>query len=119
MKNYAEVLERFCENFLSSAIKLQDVLWELTAEDDYRFNRFIAPPVESCLKCDGSLAMHNQPSKVIVYGSTGPLPASKITLECKHCKTTYGVGNFSDADLGGSNKYSNENFEGQSGESSM
>ena len=70
----------------------------LTEEKDYRYNKFISPPVESCLKCDESLTMHNQPSKAIVHGTTGPLPASKVTLECKNCKTTYGIGHFSDED---------------------
>ena len=32
VQNFAEVLERFCQNFLSSNLQLQDVLWELTAE---------------------------------------------------------------------------------------
>lgn len=106
VKNYAEILERCCNDFLSSTLDLQDVLWELTAEDDYRFNKFIAPPVESCLKCDESLSMHNRPSKAIVYGSAGPLPASKITLQCRHCETIYGVGNYSDES--GRHFYANE-----------
>ena len=40
--------------------------------------------------------MHSSPTKVIVHGSTGPLPASKLALECKECKTTYGIGHFTD-----------------------
>ena len=96
VQKYAEVLVHFCHNFLSSSLQLQDVLWELTAEGEYRFNKFLAPPVESCLKCDETLGMHNCPSKAIVYGSSGPLPASKINLEYKHCKTQYGIGHFSD-----------------------
>lgn len=40
--------------------------------------------------------MHNQLTNAIVYGATGTLPASKFTLECKACKTSYGVGHFSD-----------------------
>ena len=95
-KTYAEFLERYCRNFLSADIALGDVLWTLTEEKDCRYNQFISPPVESCLKCDKSLTMHNQPSKATVHGATGQLPASKITLECKNCKTTYGIGHFSD-----------------------
>lgn len=95
-KTYSEFLERYCKNFLSSSIALGEVLWTLTAEKDCRYNKFISPPVESCLKCDESLTMHNQPSKAIVHGAAGPLPASKITLECKDCKTTYGICHFSD-----------------------
>ena len=93
VQKYAEVLERFCQNFLFSTLQLQDVLWKLTAEGEYRYNQFIAPPVESCLKCDEALGMHNRPSKAVVFGSGGPLLASKITLECK---IQYGVGHFSD-----------------------
>ena len=95
-KTYAEFLERYCRNFLSADIALGDVLWTLTEKKDCRYNQFISPPVESCLKCDKSLTMHNQPSKATVHGATGQLPASKITLECKNCKTTYGIGHFSD-----------------------
>jgi len=36
--------------------------------------------------------MHNQLSKAIVHGDTGPFPASKITLECKKAKITYFLG---------------------------
>lgn len=96
VKSYVLVVERFCPTFLSSTLDIGDILWELSGESEYRFNRFITPPVESCLKCEETLSMHNQPSKAIVHGVTGPLPASKVTLECKSCKTTYGVGHFSD-----------------------
>ena len=95
-KTYSEFSERFCKNFLSSSIVLGELLWTLTAEKDCCYKKFISPHVESCLKCNESLTMHNQPSKAIVHGAAGPLPAIKITLECKDCKTTYGICHFSD-----------------------
>ena len=94
--SYVEVLERFCRNFLTTALELGDILWELSGESAYRFNKFISPPVELCLKCDKTLVMHNQPSKAVVHGATGPLPATKVTLQCKTCKTSYGISHFTD-----------------------
>lgn len=96
VRRYLELLEQFCKTFLSSCLELGEIPWKLTEEKDCRFNKFISPPVECCLKCDESLIMHNRPTNPIVYGATGPLPASKVTLECKACKITYGVGHFSD-----------------------
>lgn len=92
-----DFLERYCKNFLTSSFALGDNLWTLTGEKDYAYNKFISPPVESCLKCDEPLRMHNRPTEATVHGPTGPLPSSKITLECKDCKTTYGIGHFTDA----------------------
>ena len=96
VQQYVLMLEVYCPNFLSSVLDFTDALWMLTEESSYRYNKFIAPPVETCLKCENALSMHNLPSKAVVYGATGPLPASKITLECRRCKINYGVGNFAD-----------------------
>lgn len=94
---YARIMERcssvFCASF---KFELDDSLWELTGEGSYHYNRFIVPPVESCLHCDNALAMNNMPSKAIVYGTTGPLPATKVMLCCNRCKTSYGIPFFSD-----------------------
>lgn len=86
VQKFAQLLEQFCKKFLSSSLELGEILWKLTEERDCCFNKFISPPVECCLKCDDSLLTHNQPTKAIVYGATGPLPATKITLECKPSK---------------------------------
>ena len=94
---YARIAERCCSVFCTSfKFELDDSLWELTGEGVYHYNRFIVPPVESCLHCDNALAMNNMPSKAIVYGTTGPLPATKVTLCCNRCKTSYGIAFCSD-----------------------
>lgn len=65
VQRYSELLESFCKNFLSSSLELGEILWQLTGEKDCRFNKFISPPVECCLKCDESLSMHNRPTDAI------------------------------------------------------
>jgi len=58
VRRYSELLETFCKN-LSSSLELGEILWQLTGENDCRFNKFISPPDKCCLKCDESLIMHN------------------------------------------------------------
>ena len=95
-KSSFEFLKRYCPKCLSSSVALGDILWSLTGDNGCHFTKFITSLVESCLKCEERLQMHNNPTKAIVHGSMGPLPASKITLECKECITTYGIGHFTD-----------------------
>ena len=87
-KTSCNFLEHYCKNFLTSSFTLGDYLWTLTGERDYRYNKFISLPGEFCLKCEEPLQMHNQQTKATVHGPTGPLPASKISHECKDCKRT-------------------------------
>ena len=96
VQRYVQMLERCCPNFLLSSLDITETLWTLTEERGYRYNKFIAPPVETCLNCDNALSMHNLPSKAVIYGAKGPLPASKITLQCRRCQIIYGVGNYTD-----------------------
>ena len=92
----AEILERCCPVFSSRKISLDDSLWKLTEEGTYNYNRFIGPPVQSCLACEGALVMKNSPSKAVVYESMEPKPATKVTLVCNSCKTTYGLSSYHD-----------------------
>ena len=96
VKSSFEFLEQYCPKFLSSSIALEDILWSLTGDNCCHFNKFVITPEESCLKCEQRIQMHSSPTKVIAHGSTGPLPASKLALECKECKTTYGIGHLTD-----------------------
>lgn len=96
VKQYAEILEGYCPSFCQFEFELSDTLWKVTGEGKFRFNKFITPPIQSCLSCHENLTMHRQPTDAIVYGNTGPLPASKITLECRNCNMKYGVGSYSD-----------------------
>ncbi|XP_068734584.1 uncharacterized protein [Montipora capricornis] len=54
---YAHIMER-CSSVFGASFKfeLDDSLWELTGEGSYHYNRFIVPPVESCLHSDNALA---------------------------------------------------------------
>jgi hypothetical protein len=40
--------------------------------------------------------MHNDPSKATLFTSEGPIPCSKISLECRDCSIKYGVANYSE-----------------------
>ena len=93
---FAEILERCCPAFSSREFSLNDSLWKLTKEGSYNYNRFIGPPIQSCLACKNTLVMKNSPSRAIIYESTGPQPATKITLVCNSCKTTYGLTGYQD-----------------------
>ena len=95
VQKYAGILERCCQSFSSSALGIDDALWDLTGEGNTRYNRFIAPPVQYCLTCDTGLTVYNPSSNAIVFEVTGPLPATKITLECRNCNTKYGICYFS------------------------
>ena len=96
VRQYADILQRYCPSYCQFKFDQGDTLWKLTGEGKFRFNKFITPPVESCLSCHGSLTMHRQPTNAVVYGSTGPYPASKIALECGSCNMKYGIGSYSD-----------------------
>lgn len=91
---YVEILETYCPNFLK---KLSLEFWDLTKSENVNFNKFLMPPVKTCLRCSKSLAMRNYPAKVKLFTTEGPLPCSKITLECRNCSCVYGLYNYSDS----------------------
>ena len=93
---FAEILERCCPVYSSRKFSLSDSLWKLTEEGSYNYNRFIGPPIQSCLACEDTLVMKNSPSRAIINESTGPQPATKVTLVCNICKTTYGLTGYHD-----------------------
>ena len=92
---HVNFMESNCAKFLSSKGSLDESqLWEMCEGERYRFTKFLAPPVSSCLSCEGNLSMHNRPSKAKVFTLEGPIPASKITLECRNCKISYGIARY-------------------------
>lgn len=93
---FAEILQRCCPVFSSREFSLNDSLWKLMEEGSYNYNRFIGPPIQSCLACKDMLVMKNSPTRAIIYESTGPQPATKVTLVCNGCKTTYGLTGYHD-----------------------
>ena len=92
----ADIFERCCPVLSSREFSLDDSLWNLTKRGRYNFNRFLGPPIQWCLACEGSLVMKNSPSKAIVYELTGPKPATKVTLVCNGCKRIYGLSGYND-----------------------
>lgn len=95
---YVSFLEKYCTEFLCSPEVLpHDKLWKLCENGGYRYTKFLSPPTKSCLNCGEGITMHNPPSKAKLFTLQGPIPASKITLERKGCKISYGITQFTDS----------------------
>lgn len=92
---YVKFMETHCPCFLSKQDHLAD-FWTLTEKEHTPFNKFLTPPVRTCRRCQGLLTMRNYPAKVKLFTTDGPIPCSKITLECRGCSCVYGVCNFTD-----------------------
>lgn len=85
-------MESYCVQFLSMGEPLeQNKLLEISKRSKYRLTKFLAPPVRTCLCCEGNLTMHNWPTRARLFSLEGPVPASKIALECRNCKISYGL----------------------------
>ena len=67
---------------------------------------YLAPPVNSCLKCQAHLHVHNEPVRVICYTPDGPLIALKLTLRCKGCGLNYRYDQYGSPSNGGYRYYS-------------
>ena len=93
--DYVKFIETHCRSFLSKQDNL-DHFWTLTVKEDMPFNKFLTPPLRTCLRCEKLLTMQNYPAKVKIFTTDGPIPCSKITLECRSCSCVYGACNFSD-----------------------
>ena len=93
--DYVKFIETHCRSFLSKQDNMDDI-WTLTKKENIPFNRFLTPPIRTCLRCQKLLTMQNYPAKVKIFTTDGPIPCSKISLECRNCSCVYGVCNFSD-----------------------
>ena len=92
-------LESYCPEFLSmkaSTTATNTNVWDLSKREQINFNKFLTPPISNCLRCHKQLSMHNDPSKATLFTSEGPIPCSKISLECRDCSIKYGVANYSE-----------------------
>lgn len=107
VRTYVQFLEKYCNQFCSTnhGQLFSDYVWEANDKDN-RFSKFVVPPVDSCVSCGKLLTMHNMPTKAVVYGISGPEPASKVTLECRHCHIHYGISNYLDQTGTGRHFYS-------------
>ena len=88
---YVNFLESFCLNFIAFRPLPKEQLWNMCEGGKYNFTTFLSPPVSTCLRCERDITMHNPPSKAKVFTLEGPIPATKIILECRSCKTSYGI----------------------------
>lgn len=92
-------MESNCVQFLSMGEPLEENnLWEISERSEYHLTKFLAPPVSTCLSCEGNLTMHNWPTRARLFSLEGPVPASKITLECRNCKISYGIARYTHDD---------------------
>ncbi len=92
---YVKFVETYCPIFLSEK-KDGDNLWKLTQTKDLPYNKFLTPPVATCFQCQKDLTLRNNPSKAKLFTLDGPIPCTKITLECRPCSHVYGICNYSD-----------------------
>lgn len=92
---YVRFAETYCSSFLSELKECKSHLWGLTQKENMPFNKFLTPPVTTCLQCQKKLSLRNYPSKAKLFTQEGPIPCSKVTLECRDCSHVYGICNYS------------------------
>jgi hypothetical protein len=82
LDSYLTFFERHCRQFIDSNSLNKEHIFSAfqKASDRLSASMFLSPPVNSCLSCDGSLTMHNSPSSARLYGMSGPVAVSKVTL---------------------------------------
>ena len=95
-ETYVKFIETYCPVFITAKKPSADHLWRLTQTEDLPFNKFITPPVARCFQCEKDLTIRNNPSQAKVFTLDGPIPCTKVTLECRCCSYVYGVCNYSD-----------------------
>lgn len=93
-------LECYCPSFLDRDFDetFDKSLWNLSKEEENWYNMFLTPPVKDCLSCGGTLGMYNPPSKAVVFGVDGPVPSTKVTLECRTCNIKYGIAKYTNSE---------------------
>uniref|UniRef100_A0A1X7SHJ6 Uncharacterized protein n=1 Tax=Amphimedon queenslandica TaxID=400682 RepID=A0A1X7SHJ6_AMPQE len=50
----------------------EDILWETTLKFGKSYNKFLAPPTDTCFQCGSSLQLHHEPTTVICISLKGP-----------------------------------------------
>ena len=93
---YVTFIETYSPAFVSAKKPSVAHLSKLTQKEDLPFNNFIAPPVARCFQCEKDLTIRNNPSKAKLFTLDGPIPCTKVTLECRCCSYVYGVCNYSE-----------------------
>ena len=88
-------METYCAVFLDET-ECDDHLWELTKSEEIIYNRFLSPLVSICILRNKAFTIRNNPSKAKLFTLDGPVPCTKITLDCRGCAHVYGVCNYTD-----------------------
>jgi len=96
LQHYVDYLTTYCGSFINS--KIGSSATELFDLTNTTFNRFLSPPVSTCFMCGSTLKMHNSPTKAIVYSLEGPLPSTKVTLQCRECDIKFGISQYLDSE---------------------
>ena len=86
-------IHQVCRDILFIILQSKRVWWSLV-ETHGKF--FLTPPVSQCLQCDKKLSVRGNPSKAILFTLDGPVPCTKVMLECRECFHVYGVCNHRD-----------------------
>jgi hypothetical protein len=75
--DYVKFIETHCRSFLSKQDNMDDI-GTLTKKENIPFNRFLTPPIRTCLRCQKLLTMQNYPAKVKIFTTDGPIRALKF-----------------------------------------
>jgi hypothetical protein len=86
-------LESYCPVFMSNKDEIQES--DLPSRN---IEKYLTPPVSTCTKCDKKLSMRNNPSSAVLFTLNGPVPCSKVSLDCRDCGIHFGVCKYSDND---------------------
>lgn len=81
---FGRALENYCPVFMSNKDEIQ------------KSEKYLTPPVSTCTKCDKKLSMRNNPSSAVLFTLNGPVPCSKVSLDCRDCGIHFGVCKYSD-----------------------
>ena len=66
-----------------------DILWQATTKTGVPHLHFLAPPTELCYRYHSPLYANNPPTSIVLYLQDGPIPVSKIILQCTRCNLNY------------------------------
>jgi hypothetical protein len=78
----------------------EELLWKVTMKSGIPVNRFFVPPVTECINCMSTLQMHHDIVNVVAFTTSGPIPAQKISLRCRHCNIIYHYDTYGDGSMG-------------------
>ena len=91
--NIDEAKEKLCESTSGESVKLEGdrfpILDSLSCLLGVCLRNILAPPVQKCVLCQGSLTLLNKPVSVPLHTLAGPQMATKYMYQCKSCPGTF------------------------------